>query len=321
MHMNKKFIDRKFNFSDVSILPHQNIFQKKKKTINIKKTFKWKWSNKEWIGVPFVSSNNISVTNLKTHKILQSRDWLTIYPYYYTEYFLNNSSDHILKNTSSYGLSCGLTVKSQVNTSLLIDKMKDQNINVQWLCIENGIAATIEFYRNLYPDMIIIAGNIMTNKDCKYAINNGADIVKLGNYKFNEKSGVEYPQLSNIIDNYNTVKEMNGHIMSDSIFNISDCGKALAAGADMIMLDTLLSGHDESPGKLLWESSRQYKIESMRPIKFESPSINSEHFKVEYKGGLNDKLTEIESAITDLSEYINVDDISDIYHNSVFIPN
>lgn len=306
--MEKKYtneIVKKYNFSDVGILPNSSIISGSK--INIIRNFKWKWSHRKWTGIPLVSSDNIHITNKQTHKVLKNSNWLTIYPTYYTDYYLKNELDDILQNTSSYGLSCGITKNTIVKTSLLIDKMKDRGIFVEWLYIEDGVFGTIEFFRKLYPDIIIIAGNSLTKEKCKDIISSGADIIKIGNDDYKKSSGVEYPQLSAILDNHEIIKEMGAHIMSDGIHSICDCGKALAAGADMLMLNNILGGHKESPGETIWESLKEYKI-----------SGEGQEFKIEYRGKLKDTLLRIEESIKILSEYLDVDDIADIPNKSTF---
>ena len=111
----------------------------------------------------------------------------------------------------------------------------------------------------------LCAGNIATGKAAKFLADNGVDIVKVGIgpgsiCTTRLVAGIGVPQLSAVIDVKKALKKYNTKIISDGGIKFSgDLAKAIAAGADAIMIGSLFSATMESPGKIIRHKGKLYK--------------------------------------------------------------
>ena len=128
-----------------------------------------------------------------------------------------------------------------------------------------GVLDTISQLKNQNNNISIIAGNVATSFGAEALIDAGADCVKVGigagaSCTTRIVAGVGVPQLTAIIDAVEVAKKNNIPVIADGGLRYSgDIAKALAAGADTIMLGSVLAGMDESPGETILYEGRQYK--------------------------------------------------------------
>ena len=153
--------------------------------------------------------------------------------------------------------------------------------------------------RDEFPDLVIIAGNVVTREMTEELILSGADIVKVGIGPGSVcttriQTGVGYPQLSAVIECADAAHGLGGHIIADGgCTSPGDVAKAFAAGADFVMLGGMLAGHDEGGGEVITKRYITDEFENdSRVIKekkfvqfygMSSESANDKHF-----GGLKD---------------------------------
>jgi len=134
---------------------------------------------------------------------------------------------------------------------------------LKYVCIDvaNGYSERftnfVADFRLLYPNIVIIAGNVVTADQTQELILNGADIVKVGIGPGSVcttriQTGVGYPQLSAVIECADAAHGLGGHIIADGGCTCpGDVAKAFAAGADFVMLGGMLAGHDEGGGEVI----------------------------------------------------------------------
>lgn len=128
-----------------------------------------------------------------------------------------------------------------------------------------GILDTVRAIKSKYPQAQIIAGNVATAAATRALIEAGADAVKVGIgpgsiCTTRIISGVGVPQISAIDEcALEAAKYGVGVIADGGIKYSGDIAKALAAGANSVMIGSLLAGTDESPGELFSYQGRQYK--------------------------------------------------------------
>jgi IMP dehydrogenase len=129
----------------------------------------------------------------------------------------------------------------------------------------NGVAKALKKVKNAFPDLDVVVGNIATAEAAKYLADLGADAVKVGIgpgsiCTTRVIAGVGYPQLSAILDVFKGLKGVDIPIIADGgIRYTGDIPKAIAAGADSVMLGSLLAGTQESPGETVIFEGRKFK--------------------------------------------------------------
>ncbi len=128
-----------------------------------------------------------------------------------------------------------------------------------------GVAKVVERIKSHLPDCQIIAGNVATGEGTRYLIESGADGVKVGVGPGSICStrivaGVGVPQLKAIQDCCSVANKHDVPVISDGGIKFSgDITKALAAGANAVMVGSLFAGTDESPGEVFLYQGRSYK--------------------------------------------------------------
>lgn len=120
-----------------------------------------------------------------------------------------------------------------------------------------GVIATIAAIRAAYPELDLIGGNIVTAQAARDLIEAGASILKVGVgpgsiCTTRIVAGVGVPQITAVNDVYQVAKTANVSVIADGGIKFSgDIVKALAAGADAVMLGGLLAGCEETPGDVI----------------------------------------------------------------------
>jgi len=128
-----------------------------------------------------------------------------------------------------------------------------------------GVITTLKKIKTAHPETDVVVGNIATGDAAKYLVEAGADAVKVGIgpgsiCTTRIVAGVGYPQLSAIIDVVNAIKDTGVPVIADGgIRYTGDIPKAIAAGADSVMLGSLLAGTKESPGETIIFEGRKFK--------------------------------------------------------------
>lgn len=128
-----------------------------------------------------------------------------------------------------------------------------------------GVLETIERVKKLSNETQVIGGNIATADAAKALIDAGADAVKVGIgpgsiCTTRVVAGVGMPQLSAIMEVAEVTREKNVPLIADGGIKYSgDIAKAIAAGADCIMIGSLFAGTDEAPGEEVLYQGRSYK--------------------------------------------------------------
>jgi len=129
----------------------------------------------------------------------------------------------------------------------------------------NGVIERVRWTRNAYPGLQIIAGNIVTGDAAKALVDAGADAVKVGIgpgsiCTTRVIAGVGVPQISAVSMVRDALKTSNIGLIADGGIRYSgDIAKALAAGADCVMIGGMFAGTEEAPGEVELYQGRSYK--------------------------------------------------------------
>lgn len=128
-----------------------------------------------------------------------------------------------------------------------------------------GVVTTLKKIKKAHPKTDVVVGNIATGAAAKFLVDAGADAVKVGIgpgsiCTTRVVAGVGYPQLSAIMDVVNAIKDSGVPVIADGgIRYTGDIPKAITAGADSVMLGSLLAGTKESPGETIIYEGRKFK--------------------------------------------------------------
>ena len=127
------------------------------------------------------------------------------------------------------------------------------------------VIKAVEKIKNTWPDVDVIAGNVATGAAVRSLIDVGASAIKVGIgpgsiCTTRIVAGVGVPQLSAINDCYDEAKDKNIPIIADGgIKSSGDFAKAIAAGASLSMVGSMIAGTDESPGEVILYKGRSFK--------------------------------------------------------------
>lgn len=219
------------------------------------------------------------------------------------------------------------------------------NLQVDVICIDIAhgdhlhMLTTIEFLRTSLPTIDIIAGNVATGKAAMRLREAGANIIKVGIgpgsvCSTRVVSGHGVPQLSAIVDVY----EATAHLRvsnREGISIIADGGirypgdivKALAAGADAVMLGSLLAGTDEAAGRRFVEHGNIYKTfrgMASREVQEEKrgdrpPRVEGVSARVPYRGPVCDTLDNLEAGIRSGLSYSGANTLDELREVAEFV--
>ena len=140
------------------------------------------------------------------------------------------------------------------------------------LCLDSAhghsrnILECVKRIKSLYPDVQLVAGNVATAEGTRALIEAGADCVKIGIgpgsiCTTRVVAGIGVPQITAVFDAAQVAAEYDVPIIADGGIKYSgDIAKAIAAGANVVMLGSLLAGCEESPGDTEVYQGRQFKV-------------------------------------------------------------
>ena len=129
-----------------------------------------------------------------------------------------------------------------------------------------NVLRVVRMVKDKFPDLQVIAGNVATGAGAKALIEAGADCVKIGTgpgsiCTTRVVAGIGVPQITAIMSAYEEAKKAGIPIIADGGIKYSgELTKAIAAGADVCMLGSMLAGCDESPGDFELYQGRKYKV-------------------------------------------------------------
>jgi GMP reductase len=204
-------------------------------------------------------------------------------PLEYVNFYNDKTFD---KDLSFYSL--GTTHKDIEKLTEIFNSLTNQGINLPNICVDiaNGytekFVKTVAHIRKLYPEIIIMAGNVVTPEMVEELIIHGkVDIVKVGIGSGSVcttrlKTGVGYPQLSAVMECADAAHGLGGHICSDGGCKVvGDICKAFGANGDFVMLGSIFAGTDQCEGE--WKYEYLTSMGNWQPI---DPKNNNEKRKV-----------------------------------------
>ena len=206
-----------------------------------------------------------------------------------------------------------------------------------------GVINVLKQIKKQYSKIDVIVGNIATAAAAKFLVKAGADGIKVGIgpgsiCTTRVIAGVGYPQLSAIYEVSNAIKGSGVSVIADGgIKYTGDITKAIAAGADCVMLGSLLAGTKESPGETIIYEGRKFKtyrgmgsIDAMQKgskDRYFQSSVNESNKlvpegvvgRVPYKGDLVESIHQFVGGIRSGMGYCGCKTINDLKENGKFV--
>lgn len=303
--------DIKLDFSDVLLVPHHSTIGSRKE-VTLDRDFKFKYSPHIWEGVPIISSNMESVTTPEVARVMLAHRMMACTPK--------------LRPVILGKFFGGLIPSFGIND---FEAIKSDDI-YRFICLDvaNGymekFVDLIKKTRQAHPNLVIIVGNVVTPEMVTSLILAGADIVKVGigsgaACATRMKTGVGYPQLSAIIECADAAHGLGGHIISDGGCTCAgDVVKAFAAGADFVMLGSMLAGHVENGVWFKGEASKAVVEASYGGLK-EYRAVEGWELELPSKGKLEDTLQDILGGLRSACSYVGARKIKDLPKCATFV--
>ncbi|HOH07140.1 MAG TPA: IMP dehydrogenase [bacterium] len=164
------------------------------------------------------------------------------------------------------GAAIGVAHDTQERAEALIEAGADVLVVDTAHGHSHGVIQTVALMKKQFPKIEVIAGNIATPEAAEELIKAGADAVKVGIgpgsiCTTRIVAGTGVPQLSAIMSCAEICRKLKVPLIADGgIKQTGDIAKAIAAGADTVMLGNMLAGTEESPGETILYEGRSYKV-------------------------------------------------------------
>jgi IMP dehydrogenase len=175
-----------------------------------------------------------------------------------------------MANKDQYGrlrvaAAIGVTADAILRTEALVNAGVDAVVIDTAHGHTKGVVSVLKEIKAKFPTLDVIVGNIATGAAAKYLVEAGADAVKVGIgpgsiCTTRVIAGVGFPQFSAVLEVAAAIKGSGVPVIADGgIRYTGDIPKAIAAGADTVMLGSLLAGTKESPGQTIIYEGRKFK--------------------------------------------------------------
>ena len=206
-----------------------------------------------------------------------------------------------------------------------------------------GVLKTVKMIKNTFPDTQLIAGNIVTKEAALELVDLGVDAVKVGIgagsiCTTRVVAGVGVPQISAVLEVYKSLKDKNIPIIADGgVKQTGDVSKAIAAGADTVMMGGMFAGVEETPGEKILFEGRSFKMyRGMGSIGAMKHGSKDRYFqdmeddikklvpegvegRVPYKGYLSDTIYQFIGGLRASMGYCGAKNIKEFKENAKFV--
>ncbi len=330
-------INEALTFDDVLILPKYSSILPTKTDLSLKLT------NKIYLKVPFLSSAMDTVTESSMAIAIGREGGIGVI---HRNLSLKKQSLEVKKvKNKNYlvGAAVGTNQEDLDRTKSLVANGVDLIVIDTAHGHSEKVLKTLSKLKKIVGKVPICVGNIATGEAAKKLYNSGADIIKVGIgpgsiCTTRMVAGIGVPQISAIIDVKKTLNKKKIKIISDGGIKFSgDIAKALAAGADAIMMGSIFAGTDESPGKKFKIRGKIFKqYRGMGSIGAMSAGSANRYFqkkqndkskfvpegvegRVEYKGKVSKIIYQLQGGLRSSMGYIGAKNLREINKKAKFV--
>jgi len=365
--------DIKLDFKNVLIRPKRSTLTSRKE-VDLERKFRFRnyqdridVGRHHYYGIPIMAANMDGVGTFEmADELARHRLFTCLKKSYKTQelvcYFDHDGTEDtpVGLRAENVAMSIGITEEDHQKFRNVYEQVDSPLLKYVCIDVANGYTERfvdfVKQFRMLYPEIVIIAGNVCTADQTQELILNGADIIKCGIGPGSVcttriKTGVGYPQLSSIIECADAAHGLGGLIIADGgCSSPGDVAKAFAAGADFVMLGGMLAGHSEGGGDVITKffnpkgehffrsSDEEYYpvIKQKRFVQFygmSSEAANDKHFGglkeyrssegrdvlVPYRGAVGNTVQDILGGLRSTCTYVGADSLKRLSKCTTFV--
>ena len=330
--------DFKLDFKDVLIRPKRSTL-KSRKDVDISREFKTRWSGQILAGIPIIAANMDGVGTLAMARAFHKQgDGLSVA---LTKHYDVDDLCRFFQEGAAGNAwySIGITQNDVEKLDHVLQKSPKGSITRLCIDVANGYSEQfvdfVQSMRDKYPEMTIMAGNVVTGEMVEELVLAGADVVKVGIgpgsvCTTRVMTGVGYPQLSAVIECADAAHGLGGLVCSDGGCAVpGDLAKAYGGGADFVMLGGMLAGHDESEMLIVEENGEKkiqfYGMSSDTAMKKHAGGVaeyrasEGKTVSIAYRGAVEDSLQDILGGLRSACTYVGAKRLKEMSKRTTFI--
>lgn len=318
---------RALTYDDVLIVPQKSdVRSRRHPDLSSKLTKKLK------IDKPFISSNMDTITESPMAIAMAKQGGLGILHRFMP---ITDQVAHVEKLKESGAALIAASIGVNQDFKDRAKALVDSGVNLITIDIAHGHSVsmfeTLQWLKSTYPDVEVIAGNVATPQATRDLIEAGADAIKVGigpgsMCTTRVITGCGVPQLTAVAICAEVAKEMGVPVIADGGVKTSgDVVKAFAAGADTVMLGSILAGTLETPGPIR-HGKKEYRGMASKAAQVswrgevpEGMAPEGEATYVAIKGHVDDVINELSGGLRSGMTYISATQVSEICEKSQFM--
>jgi GMP reductase len=328
--------DLKLDFKDVLIRPKRSTLTSRSE-VNISRDFVFLHSKRKYHGIPIIAANMDATGTFEMARALAGHQLsVALHKHYGEAELLAFFAEQATLAATFYSMGIN---PPDFDKFCRVKALAGDTIQNVCVDVANGYTkAFVSFIHKLraaYPDITIMAGNVVTGEMTEELILDGVDIVKVGIgpgsvCTTRRMSGVGYPQLSAIIECADAAHGLRGLICADGgCTSPGDLAKAFGAGADFVMLGGMLAGHDECGSEVVEQDGvrkmRFYGMSSREAMKkyaggvAEYRAAEGKDVLIDYRGPVENTLQDILGGVRSACTYVGARKLKELSKCTTFI--
>jgi len=329
-----RIIKKGFTFDDVTIVPEYNKILSRKEV-----DFKTRVTRNHYINVPLIAANMDTICEAEMAIALGKLGGLGVIHRFMS---IEEQAKQVTE-VKSHGLLCAAAIGVK-DARERAEALVNAGLEILVIDIAHGhskyAGKTLDYLKETYPHVDVMAGNIATKDAAKYFLSKGADAVKVGVgpgslCTTRIMTGAGVPQLTAIMDVYEETKGEIPICADGGIKKPADIVKALGAGADTIMSGYIFAGTDETPGEIVEQNGKKFKLyrgSASYDVAVKKAELDGEKDKkiiniegektlVPYKGPISPIIEEYLGALASGMTYIGAGNMKKLIGKADFIEN
>ena len=326
----------KLDYKDVLIRPKRSTLTSRSE-VDITREFSFRHAKAPYRGIPIIAANMDTIGTFEMAKALDRFGLSTaLHKHYGIDEYVRFFTALERKPAAFY--SMGITRADEDKFEKLVQAAPGA---VRYVCVDvaNGyhenFVTFVTRLRSRHPELVIMAGNVVTGEMTEELVLSGADIVKVGIgpgsvCTTRNLTGVGYPQLSAVIECADAAHGLGGHICADGgCTTPGDVAKAFGGGADFVMLGGMIAGHDECGGEIVERNGeklqRFYGMSSRTAMELyaggvaEYRAAEGKEVLVPYRGEVARTAQEVLGGVRSACTYVGARRLKELSKRTTFI--